>query len=46
MATPVMVMGIRAGLDLINQMKDIACIMVDEQDNIHHSTNINLKKYK
>lgn len=46
MATPVMVMGIHAGLNLINQMKDIACIMVDEQDNIHSSTNINLKNYE
>jgi|JI10StandDraft_1071094.scaffolds.fasta_scaffold00065_79 thiamine biosynthesis lipoprotein len=46
MATPVMVMGISAGLNLINQMKDIACIIVDDQDNIHHSTNINLKNYQ
>lgn len=43
MATPVMVMGIRVGLDMINQMKNIACIMIDEQDNIYTSKNINLQ---
>lgn len=43
MATPVMVMGIKVGLDMINQMKNIACIMIDEQDNIYTSRNINLQ---
>jgi thiamine biosynthesis lipoprotein len=42
MATPIMIMGIKVGLDLINQMKKIACIIIDEQDNIYHSKNINL----
>lgn len=44
MATPLMVMGIAAGLGLINQMKGIACIIVDEDDNIYTSNNINLTK--
>jgi thiamine biosynthesis lipoprotein len=44
MATPVMVMGIKAGLGLINQVKNIACIVIDDQDNLHTSRNINLKK--
>ena len=43
MATPVMIMGIRAGLDMINQMKNIACIIIDEQDTIYHSKNIQLR---
>jgi thiamine biosynthesis lipoprotein len=43
MATPVMVMGIQAGLHLINQLKGIACILVDEQYGIHTSQNIHLK---
>lgn len=43
MATPVMVMGIEVGLDMINQIKNIACIIIDEQDNIYTSKNINLK---
>lgn len=44
MATPVMVMGIKAGLNLINQMQSIACIIVDENDHIHTSKNINLTR--
>jgi thiamine biosynthesis lipoprotein len=43
MATPVMVMGIRVGLDLINQLKHIACVIVDDHSNIHCSNNINIK---
>jgi FAD:protein FMN transferase len=43
MATPVMIMGITAGLDMINQIKNIACIIIDEQDKIYTSKNINLK---
>ncbi|MFT3910667.1 MAG: FAD:protein FMN transferase [Ferruginibacter sp.] len=43
MATPVMIMGIDVGLDMINQMKNMACIIIDEHDNIHVSENINFK---
>lgn len=43
MATPVTVMGPRVGLDLINQMNDIACIIIDDANNIQHSKNIQLK---
>lgn len=42
MATPVTIMGIRAGLDMINQIKNIACIIIDDQDKIYTSKNINL----
>lgn len=42
MATPVMVMGIRAGIDLINQLREIACIVIDDNNTIHTSKNINL----
>ncbi len=42
MATPVMVMGLKAGLHMINQVKAIACIIIDEGDRIHTSANINL----
>ncbi|HEX5170230.1 MAG TPA: FAD:protein FMN transferase [Cyclobacteriaceae bacterium] len=42
MATPVMVMGIKAGINLINQLKDIACIIIDERDKLYTSANINL----
>ena len=44
MATPVMVMGTKVGLDLINQMKGIACIIVDDYNNIYHSKNISLSQ--
>jgi thiamine biosynthesis lipoprotein len=37
MATPVMVMGCRAGLDLINQLKGIECIIIDDNNRIHTS---------
>jgi len=35
-------MGIRVGLDLINQVKGIECIIVDDHDTIHTSKNIHL----
>jgi thiamine biosynthesis lipoprotein len=40
MATPMMIMGIRAGLDMINQIKDIEAIVVDDDDRIFTSQNI------
>jgi len=40
MATPVMIMGIHAGLDMINQMKDIEAIIIDDNDKIYKSNNI------
>lgn len=43
MATPLLVMGIKAGLNLINQLKDIACILIDDDNNIYTSKNINLQ---
>jgi FAD:protein FMN transferase len=42
LATPVMIMGIRAGLDLINQIKDIEAIVVDDENRIYTSKNIRL----
>jgi thiamine biosynthesis lipoprotein len=42
-ATPVMIMGTKVGLNLIDQIKGLACIIVDDDDNIHTSKNINLK---
>jgi thiamine biosynthesis lipoprotein len=40
MATPVMVMGIKTGLELINQIKHLECIIIDEKDRLHVSNNI------
>jgi FAD:protein FMN transferase len=42
MATPVMIMGIKAGIDMVNQVKGLACIIIDENDKIHTSKNIHL----
>ena len=42
MATPVMIMGIRVGLDMINQLNGIECIIIDDADNIHTSSNVHL----
>lgn len=39
-ATPVMIMGIHAGLDMINQLKDVETIVIDDNDRIYHSTNL------
>ncbi|AKQ47513.1 thiamine biosynthesis protein ApbE [Rufibacter radiotolerans] len=44
MATPVMVMGVKVGLSLINQMRGIACILVDDHNRVHYSNNIRLNK--
>lgn len=43
MATPVMVMGVKVGLDLINQLSNMACVIIDDFGQIHRSSNINLK---
>ena len=40
MATPVTIMGVKAGLHMINQMKDVEVVIIDDHDKIHHSTNI------
>jgi thiamine biosynthesis lipoprotein len=42
MATPVMIMGIHAGLDLINQMKNIEAVIIDDNNTLYTSNNINL----
>ena len=43
MATPIMIMGIKVGLDLINQVKGLACIIIDENDKLFTSKNVTLQ---
>ena len=43
MATPVMIMGVKAGLDMVNQVKGMACIIVDDNNKFYTSKNINIK---
>ncbi len=44
LATSVFVMGVQVGLDRINQMKNISCIIIDDKGKIFTSKNINIKK--
>lgn len=41
LTTPVMVMGIEVGLNMINQMHSVACIIVDHKGKMHISRNLN-----
>lgn len=43
LATPVTVMGVKVGLNLINQIKGIACVIIDDNNKIFTSKNINIK---
>lgn len=43
MATPVMIMGTKAGLDMINQIKGLACIIIDDNNKLHTSKNIHTR---
>jgi len=43
MATPISIMGIDAGLYLINQIPDLHCIIIDDNNKIYTSNNINLQ---
>ena len=42
MTTPVMIMGINAGIGMINQIPGLACIVIDDHNNIFSSRNIHL----
>ncbi|MEJ2880203.1 FAD:protein FMN transferase [Pedobacter sp. GR22-6] len=43
LATPIVVMGVKVGLDLINQLNNVACVVIDDDDRLYASKNINLK---
>ena len=46
LATGIFVLGIDVGLDLVNQINGIECIIVDDKGVVHTSKNIDLKKYE
>ncbi|MBK0381335.1 FAD:protein FMN transferase [Pedobacter sp. SD-b] len=46
LATPVMVMGVTIGLNLINQLSNVACIIIDDQNRLYTSKNVNINKVK
>lgn len=43
MTTPIAIMGIQAGLYLVNQLPDLYCIIIDDNNKIYTSQNINLQ---
>ncbi|UOE40054.1 FAD:protein FMN transferase [Chryseobacterium suipulveris] len=43
LATPISIMGIQDGLALINKLKDIECIIIDDENAVHYSDNINFE---
>ena len=45
LATSIFVMGTEVGLDFINQLKGIDCIIVDNSGKVHYSKNIDIKNY-
>src|ERR1700742_5052253 len=42
MGTPVTIMGVKAGLNLINQMNQIEAIIIDDDNRLYTSNNINI----
>ena len=45
LATGIFVLGVDVGLNLVNQLKGIGCIIVDDKGEIHTSKNIDIKKF-
>lgn len=45
LATGIFVLGVEVGLNLVNQLKGIECIIVDDKGKIHSSKGIDVKKY-
>ncbi len=45
LATGIFVLGVDVGLDLVNQLKGIECIIVDDRGVVHSSENIDMKKF-
>lgn len=43
LATPVTVMGLHVGIDLINQLPGVACIAIDDANKLYTTKNINIK---
>ena len=45
LATGIFVLGVDVGLDLVNQIKGVECIIVDDKGKIHSSNGIDVQKY-
>lgn len=46
LATSIFVMGTEVGINRINQLSKIECIIIDDKGKIHTSKNINIKNYE
>jgi FAD:protein FMN transferase len=46
LATGIFVLGVEVGLNLVNQLKGIECIIVDDKGKIHSSKGIDIKKFE
>lgn len=46
LATSIFVMGTSVGIDMINQLKGVDCIIIDDKNKIHASKGIQLKNIK
>ena len=46
LATGIFVLGIEVGLDLVNQLNGIECIIVDDKGAVHVSNKIDIKKHQ
>jgi thiamine biosynthesis lipoprotein len=44
MATPVMVMGVEAGMHMINQLDHLEAVVIDDAGQVYFSNHIQLKK--
>ena len=42
MATPVMAIGVNAGLYMVNQLNQMACVIIDDQNRLYTSRGINI----
>jgi thiamine biosynthesis lipoprotein len=42
MASPMISIGVNAGMYLINQLNQIACVIIDDQDRVYMSKGINI----
>lgn len=45
LATSVFVLGIKEGIDLVNQLKNVECLIIDDQHKIWTSDNLDLNYY-
>lgn len=46
LSTAIVVLGQETGMNLINQLPFVSCVIVDDQGKIYYSKNIDIKKYQ